>query len=462
MNKKLSLGVAIALMAIVAATTFSITMVYSTRTFNDKVHSIKEREAMYSKIAEIDRLVRQNYFGDIDESKLGDEIATGYVKGIQDKYGMYFTAEQYSQQMQTYDGKMAGIGISTYKDTSGYIRIIEVYPDSAAETADLQVGDLIVKVEDLDVTAENYDQAVNALKGEAGTKVNITIRRNAQDSQRDVTRRRVEVPTVNHRMIGEVGYIKIKEFNNNTASQFKKAINKVTDEGAKALIFDVRNNLGGTLNSVNEMLDLLLPEGDIVSATYKNGETKVLATSDAKEISLPMVVLVNQRSASASELFAQALKDYDKAKVVGVTSYGKGMMQTIYQLSDGSALDVTVAKYNPPKSPNFDKVGVKPDHEVALTPEQEKNFIDLDETTDPQLKKALEVAYASIKGVDASTVIGASSQSSSSESSSSLEDDEDNSSGSDDEDSSSSGSEDEDNSSSEDEDSSSSRSSSGN
>lgn len=425
MNKKLSLGVAIALMAIVASTTFSITMVYSTRIFNDKVHSIKEREAMYSKIAEIDRLVRQNYYGDIDEAVLTDNIANGYVTGINDIYGVYLTAEQYSQQMQTYDGKTADVGISTSKDASGYIKIVEVYPGSAAETADLQVGDLIVKVEDITVTNDTYERAINALKGEAGTMVNVTIRRNAEDSTRDVTRRRVEIPTVNSRMIGDIGYIKIKEFNNNTSSQFKKAVNKLMSDGAKALIFDVRNNLGGTMSSVTDMLDLLLPEGDIVSATYKNGENKVLAVSDAKEINLPMVVLQNQRSASASELFAQALKDYDKAKVVGTTSYGKGMMQNVYQLSDGSALDLTVAQYNPPKSPNFDKVGVKPDHDVALTPDQEKIFVDLDENTDPQLKKAIEVANASIRGTSDTSSASSASSSSSSEASSSSESEDD-------------------------------------
>lgn len=156
-------------------------------------------------------------------------------------------------------------------------------------------------------------------------------------------------------------------------------------------------NPGGTIDSVVDMLDTLLPEGDLVSATYHDGHTEVLGTSDADEVNLPMVVITNENTASAAELFAQAIKDYNKGRTVGTQTYGKGVMQTIYPLSDGGALSITVAKYNPPKSENFDGVGVKPDYAVQLTAEQQRNFYELDEETDPQLKKALELAEAVIK-----------------------------------------------------------------
>lgn len=397
MNKKIPLGLAVAMSLLMVILTICVTLLWSMQIFNAKSNNLSEREAMYAKIQEVDHLVRQNYYGDIDEDVLNDYIIAGYVAGIGDKYGMYFTAEQYAEQMQSYDGKMATIGIGTVIDASGYIKIIEVYPDSAAETSGLKVGDLIVKVEDLDVTAETAEQAVKALQGDAGTKVNVTIRRDSEDMSVDVTRRRIEVPTVNHRMIGEVGYLKIKEFNDSTTNQFKRALDDLKSSGAKSLVFDVRNNPGGTVKSVAQILDMLVPEGDIVSATYKDGTTEVLYTSDAKEETLPMVVLINQKSASAAELFAQALKDYEKASIVGVTSYGKGLMQKIYKLQDGSALDITVGKYNPPKSPNYDQIGVKPDYEVKLSAEQEKNFLELNETNDPQLIKALEVAGGDVK-----------------------------------------------------------------
>ena len=169
------------------------------------------------------------------------------------------------------------------------------------------------------------------------------------------------------------------------------------DNGVQALVFDVRNNPGGTIDSVVAMLDRLLPEGDLVSATYHDGHTEILGTSDAQEINLPMVVLTNDQTASAAELFAQAIKDYNKGRTVGTQTYGKGVMQTIYPLSDGGALSITVAKYNPPKSANFDGVGVRPDYEVQLSAEQQRNFYDLDANTDPQLRKALELAEAVIK-----------------------------------------------------------------
>lgn len=397
MNKKISLGAAIAFMAIIAAATFAITMVFSLSSFNDRVNSLRERENMYKKLAEIDSVVRLNFYGDIDEDILQDSIANGYVGGLTDKYGKYLTAEQYAQLMQDYDGTMVGIGIEGVKDASGYMKVTNVYSESSAEFAGIQVGDLIIKVDNTDLTAENYDQVIDGIKGEAGTKIDIVYRRDAEDTTVTVTRRSVEVPVVEGSMVGEVGYVKIKEFTNTTYDQFDRVVNKLMNEsGAKALVFDVRNNPGGTVTSVSKILDKLLPAGDIVSATYKNGKTEVLATSDSNEINLPMAVLANQNSASASELFAQALKDYEKAKIVGVTTKGKGSMQKIYKLSDGSALDITIAKYNPPKSSNFDGIGVKPDYEVKLTDEQEKYFEELTVETDPQLKKALEVVSALI------------------------------------------------------------------
>lgn len=397
MNKKIALGSALALMAIVAAVTFAITVSFTMRDFNTRMENLKSREKMYDRLAEVDQKVRQKFFGEVDEAVLMDAIIRGYVNGLGDKYSFYFTADEYAQQMQSYEGKLVDIGVSTVMDPTGYIRITEVYPDSSASSAGLQKGDIIVKVEDTDVNSENAERMMNAMRGDPGTKVKIVVRRDAEDVPMEITRRKTEVPTVTSAQYESVGYIKIKEFSNNTPAQFNKELDKLLAGNVQALIFDVRNNPGGTIDSVTTILDRLLPEGDLVSATYKDGTTELLAVSDANEVNLPMVVITNGRSASASELFAQAIKDYNKGRTVGTNTYGKGMMQTIYPLSDGSALDITVAKYNPPKSPNFDGVGVKPDYEVKMSAEQEKVFYDLDETSDPQLKKALELANAVIK-----------------------------------------------------------------
>ena len=393
MNKKISLGATITLMIMAAAVTFSITMIYYMDVFNGKVYNLKERETMYSKLSELDRIVRANYIDELDEDALNEALADGYIAGTGDKYARYFTPEEYETYMIDLEGRLVGIGVSAVQDPSGYIQIKEVYADSPASIVGLQAGDLIVKVGDLDVNTETYQQAIEAISGEEGSKVTITYRREAEDTTIEVTRRKVEIPTVFSRMIeGNVGYVQVTEFTDSTATQFSNQVDTLIGQGAQALVFDVRNNGGGTLTSVTQMLDKLLPEGDIVSATYKDGTTEVLATSDENEIDLPMVVLTNQGTASAAELFTQALRDYGKAKSVGETTYGKGTMQTVKKLNDGSAVNITIARYLPPSGVSYDGVGIQPDYEVTLTPDMEENLENLDETTDPQLKKAVEVA----------------------------------------------------------------------
>ena len=399
MNKKISLGATITLMIMAVAVTFSITMIYYMDVFNGKVYNLKERETMYSKLSELDRIVRANYVGNIDEDALNEALADGYVAGTGDKYARYFTPEEYESYMIDLEGRVVGIGISAQQDPSGYILINEVYADSPAAIVGLQAGDFIIKVDELDVNAETYQQAADAIRGEEGSKVNITYRRDSEDTTIEVTRRKVDIPTVFSRMIdSNVGYVQITEFNESTATQFSKQVDELIGQGAQALVFDVRNNGGGTLNSVTKMLDKLLPEGDIVSAEYKDGTVEVLAKSDADEITLPMVVLTNEKTASAAELFTQALRDYGKAKSVGSTTYGKGTMQTVKKLNDGSAVNITIARYLPPNGVCYDGEGIKPDYEVELTADMEANFENLDETTDPQLKKALEVVIGSMRG----------------------------------------------------------------
>ena len=392
MNKKISLGAALALMFIITAVTFSITMIFSRQMFSTTVTNISQREAMYDKLYEIDSYVRKNFYGEIDENELNDYLAVGYVAGLDDRYAAYYSAEDYARKQQENAGKLVGIGVRAQKDESGFIKIVETYPDSPAAEAGIKAGDLIVKVNDIDVNAENYETAVAAIGGKAGTKLSMTVRTDNKDWEiAEITRRVVVTPTIYPKMIGTSGYIKIVDFNENTYDQFRTAVEDLMSKGADSLIFDVRNNTGGLVDPVIKMLDMLLPEGVLATAQYRDGSTEVLGTSDASCIDLPMIVLTNERTASAAELFTQALRDYNAAKSVGTTTYGKGVMQVTHSLKDGSAVRITVAQYNPPKSPNYDGIGIKPDYEVALTEEQTKNFANLDETTDPQLKKALEI-----------------------------------------------------------------------
>ena len=391
MNKKVSLGAAICFMAIAAAVTFTITMYFSLNIFNSKIANVTERDNFYDKIEEIDTIVRNNFLETIDEDKLMDSVADGYMAGLDDPYTRYMNQEEYKAYQMDNAGELVGIGVTVRMDDSGYILVDSVEEGSPAENAGILAGDLIIRVGDVDVLTAGYSESVSAVRGEEGTTVQLTVRRDNEDIQLEAVRKLIKSTTISYRMIGEDGYIHISKFNETTASDFKNAVADLRSQGAAGLIFDVRNNPGGLLDSVADVLDYLLPEGPIVSSVNKKGETKMLYESDANSVDLPMIVLCNGETASAGELFSAALRDYKKAELVGVNTYGKGIMQTAYTLADGSALSLTTDYYNPPSGINFHGVGLKPDYEVKLTADQELNIFSLDENTDPQLQKAITV-----------------------------------------------------------------------
>lgn len=391
MNKKMPAGIALTLMAITAAITFSVTMVFSTNIYNQKISNLTERENMYSKIAEIDKIVRQNYAGTIDETELFDNIAAGYLNGISDRYSTYISAKNYATMLSRINGELVGIGVEMVSDVSGYIRVVDVYAGSPAQQAGIIVGDLIVKIDGEDVAKISYADAATRFAGAEGSKIKLTIRHEAADSDMELTRKRIDVQGATWQMDGKDAYIKIKGFNSNAWAQFNNAVDSAISSGAEGLIFDLRNNGGGLIESCAQMLDKLLPEGDIVSGTDNKGKTEVLYRSNANSVSLPMVVIVNGDTASAAELFSAALRDYNKAKLIGTNTFGKGVMQNIFKLVDGSAIDFTTGKFNPPSGVNFDGVGLKPDFEVTLTADQQKSWWKLTVEDDPQILKAKEV-----------------------------------------------------------------------
>ncbi len=366
MNKRIPLGTAIALMFIVAAVTFTTTIMYANNRFNQTVSNITQREAMYDKLAEIDTYVRGTYINTIDEDNLLDYIAYGYMAGIDDPYGNYYTVEQYENITTNNEGAIVGIGITASKTENGYIMVQEVYPDSPASAAGILAGELIVKVNDIDLSPETYEDGVNAISGKAGTTLSLVVRNGNEDREiTEITRRKVQKPCVYSTSFSNVGYVRITEFNGTTYDQFKTAVDTLVNGGAASLVFDVRGNGGGTLDSVIKVLDMLLPEGDLATSVDKNGNVTVLGTSDPNCINLPMAVLTNGKTASAAELFTQALRDYGVAKSIGTNTYGKGTMQVYHTLKDGSAIKVTTSKYNPPISENFDGVGIAPDFEIV-------------------------------------------------------------------------------------------------
>ena len=406
MSKKVSIGALITLMAVTAALTFSMTIVYYELVFNDKMSNLQAREAMYNKLSQVDQLFRNNYAGQIDENLLRDMLATGYVRGTGDTYARYYTAEAYKRELAAQAGRVMSVGVVTEKDPSGYLVITDVYSGSAAETAELKKGDLIVAMDGVEIKAENATQMQEQLQGEAGTKITLTVRRDSEDKDFPITRRYVDIPSVFSRMLaGNIGYLRISNISDTTDEQFNKQLERLITQNATAVILDLRNTADGITESAIHILDRMLPAGVAVTATYKDNSEKVFEMTDAKELTLPVVILTNEKTAREAEIIAQVMKDYGRARIVGTKTAGKGSRQEFRspEGSDGSAVLLTVALYKTSKGETFNLTGVKPDYEVALTAEEEKNFANLDETTDPQLKKAIEVTQGLIRAVEEST-----------------------------------------------------------
>lgn len=391
MNKRISLGVTIALMLIAAAATYTVTSVTNLSLFNSMVANVSEREAMYEKLSEIDLYVREYYAGTIDEEALKNALAEGYLEGISDSYSTYYSASEVAQMKLTDSGYIVGIGIEMTLDSSGYGYITNVWADSPAEQSGLKVGDLIVKIGDTDVVGLTLTQMQELMSGSEGQALTITVRSDLVDTEKSIIRSELEIESVTGYMVDDVAIITITTFNSTTASQFNQVLSQMTSAGATSIVFDLRNNGGGLLSATADILDTLLPEGTIMSSVSKDGTEEVLYTSNSLELDMPMIVLVNENTASAAELFACAIRDYGKGVLVGTTTYGKGVYQSYYELTDGSVIEFTVGYLNPPVSDNYDGVGLVPDYEVTLTDEQSSNFYLLDETSDPQILKALEI-----------------------------------------------------------------------
>lgn len=382
MNKKISLGLAISLIAIASAVTFILTSFFSLQNFNQKVVDVNEKAQKYSALQVIDSYVREHYLGDIDEQQLSDGILKGYVTGIDDEYSKYLTADEYQAQKADSAGELIGIGLTVTEDESGYIRIAEILQDSPVEEAGLVAGDIITFVDGTDVLEIGFEKAVEAMSGQEGTDITITVRRDGIDTDMIFTRRSMELTTVTGEMLsGYIGYIKISGFKKNTSAQFIDTLERLTSNGAKALIFDVRDNGGGLVSALEECVDPLLPEGVIATAEYKDGHSETLVYSDNSELNLPMVVLVNGETASAGELFAASLRDFGKAELIGEQTYGKGVMQTTTEFEGGGALVLTVAEYKTANSECYDGVGLTPEYIV----ENESDNLD------SQYLKAIEV-----------------------------------------------------------------------
>lgn len=337
-------------------------------------------------------LIDQYYYEDIDQNALIEGMYAGMVSGLGDPYSSYYTAEEYASLMEGTSGTYYGIGaVLTQNINTKIVTILHVYPGTPAEKAGVKDGDLIVKVGDIDGDSMELSELVTYIKGEEGTTVHLELMREGEKDniELDVERRKIEVPTVQYQMLeGNTGLIQITEFSEATPEQFSDAIKDLQGQGMTSVIMDLRDNPGGVLQSVCKMLDELLPEGILVYTEDKYGNRSDYK-SDKSCMDIPMAVLINGNSASASEIFAGAIKDYKYGTLIGTTSFGKGIVQTIIPMEDGSAVKVTMAKYFTPNGNYIHDAGITPDIELEYEYQGE------DETYNPmhdnQVVKALEV-----------------------------------------------------------------------
>lgn len=399
MNKKISLGAAITLAAIAVAATFVITVNFMTDRLNTQMAEFQSLRELYSKLQEINNCIATDAYYQPTAEIRNDSMAESYVAALRasgDAYARYYSAEEYAELLKQDAGKNTGIGISIRSDEKG-VYVYRVYRGSPAETAGLKAGDVITKITDADgkvlaSSKDGYTVLSDKLYMNVGEQRTVTLLRGETEMNIEVSAAEYNNESVWVEYYGSIALIRITAFNTDTDEKFIAIIDSIeADEDIKSIIFDVRNNGGGQLATVVNMLDRLLPEGDIVTEKNAKGEEIAKIRSDGKKLTMPMLVLVNGGSASASELFACALRDYNKADLIGTDTYGKGCVQTTHVLSDSSAIVFTTAMYYPPASDNFDGKPLKPDVVVEMTEEESLKFYSLDENTDPQLKKAIEI-----------------------------------------------------------------------
>lgn len=368
-----------------AILTIMVINIYSMASYGKTMLSLDTTLKSFKSFFQAETFVESSFYTDYDDSKLLDGAINGYVSSLDDKYSRYESPEEYNKAQIKDAGQSVGIGITIKLLDDGYIQVQEVSENTPAEKSGIKVGDIIKSIDGKDVAETGYTESISLIKdGDDNTSVTLSVLRDSQTLDISVSRTIMEVDTAMGKMLDNgIGYIQITHFYTNTPDQFNKVYQELLNDGAKAFIFDLRNNTGGYTTSVQGCLNDLVPKGDIAEATYKDGSTKTIVKSDSDStISVPSVVITNGMTASAGEIFSSAMRELANSKLVGENTYGKGVMQVTQPLTNGGAVILTVATYNIVGKECYHGVGLAPDYEVILSE---------DDTEDTQLNKAIEV-----------------------------------------------------------------------
>lgn len=329
----------------------------------------------------------------IDEEKLQSGAVKGYVEGLEDEYTEYIPADEMKEYKENIVGNFVGIGIYMRADEDlGRVVVYYPIPNSPAEKAGIKAGDLIIKVNGTEYTSKDFENISNYIKGEEGSTVNILVERNGERLSFDIVREKINTNPITIQMLdNNIGYLKLPSFDEGTAKDFEEKVKELKSEGAKSLIIDLRNNGGGIVTEATDIANFLLEKGKTIISTVDNQNKKEITYSKNDAIfTMPITVLVNENSASASEILACSLQDNERAKIVGTKTYGKGIIQTLLSLNDGSGLKITTEEYYTPKGTTIHQIGITPDEEVKL-PDTVKSIYAVNKDEDTQLQKAIEL-----------------------------------------------------------------------
>ncbi len=401
-KKRFKIYKVVMLVILVAFITFLLTTIgmyqYFTKSGSGQkiISTSSEYQDIASELSKYKRLIDKYFLGDVDEEKLKEGAIKGYIEGLDDQYTEYISKDDMKDYLEDATGNFVGIGIYMTKDTdANKIMVLSPIKGSPAEKAGILPGDYIVAVDDVTYTADDMSVAANKIKGEVGSSVKIEILRNSETKTFEITRENIKVNPVEGKVLeNNIGYIEFSSFDDGTADDFKAKYEELEKQGIKSLVIDLRNNGGGIVSEALQIADYILEKDDVILYEVdKNNKEEIKKSENNPIINMPIVLLTNGNTASSSEILAGALKDHGKAKIVGTKTYGKGVIQQLLTLPDGSGLKITSEEYLTPNKTKINKIGIEPDEKVEL-PDTVKNVLTIEQKDDTQLQKAIEILKA--------------------------------------------------------------------